>query len=449
MSVFREAALSYFLQKLFDKLTSLDLLKIFNQEQFDADLKKWKTTLMKIRAVLDDVEEKQMTCLVVKIWLYELEDLAYDVEDILDEFATEALRHELIAEASTSKVLKLIPGCVGLNRNFVTFSARMLSKIKVIDTRLLEIVTQKNDLELKVKAQGMTKTTRSRLPSTSLVNEAQWAAGDSCYRLEDKLGGNKQFKISAKTLILKGCSHLTKLLEKIGNLVNLRHLDITDALLIKEMPMGLKELKSLQILSDFIVGKDTESKLGDLMNLDFLRGRFCISSLENVPNAKDARNANLNCNKNLDVLVMKWQFDDLQVARVAVDVLDMLRPPSMVKELFIEGYVGEKFPTWFGDPSFSNMVLLRIENCKNCTSLPAIGQLPSLKDVVIKGMAKLQTVSDLHFFSNKSTFKGSEITVMVLNYNENIEQLCREGRVSEEGPNYQAEGSTSNGALAG
>ena len=36
-----------------------------------------------------------------------------------------------------------------------------------------EIVTQKNDLELKVKAQGMTKTTRSRLPSTSLVNEGQ------------------------------------------------------------------------------------------------------------------------------------------------------------------------------------------------------------------------------------------------------------------------------------
>ena len=73
-----------------------------------------------------------------------------------------------------------------------------------------------------------------------------------------------------QTLILKGCSHLTKLPEKIGNLVNFRHLDITDALLIKEMPMGLKELKSLQTLSDFIVEKDTESKIGDLMNLEFL-----------------------------------------------------------------------------------------------------------------------------------------------------------------------------------
>ena len=176
--------------------------------------------------------------------------------------------------------------------------------------------------------------------------------------------------------------------------------------------MGLKELKSLQTLSDFIVGKDTESKIGDLMNLDFLRGRLCISSLENVPNAKDARNANLNCKKNLDVLVMKWQFDDLQVTRVAVDVLDMLRPPSMVKELFIEGYVGEKFPTWLGDPSFSNMVLLSIENCKNCTSLPAIGQLPSLKDVVIKGMAKVRSIGPE--FYGKSCLKPFQ----------SLEKLC-------------------------
>ena len=131
-----------------------------------------------------------------------------------------------------------------------------------------------------------------------------------------------------------------------------------------------------------------------------------------MPNAKDARNANLNCKKNLDVLVMKWQFDDLQVTRVAVDVLDMLRPPSMVKELFIEGYVGEKFPTWLGDPSFSTMVLLRIENCKNCTSLPAIGQLPSLKDVVIKGMAKVRSIGPE--FYGKSCLKPFQ----------SLEKLC-------------------------
>uniref|UniRef100_A0A2N9FFD4 Uncharacterized protein n=1 Tax=Fagus sylvatica TaxID=28930 RepID=A0A2N9FFD4_FAGSY len=184
-----------------------------------------------------------------------------------------------------------------------------------------------------------------------LINDlARWAAGDSCYILEDTMGGNKQSKISTKTLILKGCSRLIKLPEKIGNLVNLRHLDITDVNSIKEMPVGIEELKSLQTLSNFVVGKHTGSKIGDLMNLKFLHGRLCISRLENVLDAEDARRANLNGKKNLDALVMKWESanDDLQDARVAIDVLDMLRPWTTVKELSIDGYVGVKFPTWNG-----------------------------------------------------------------------------------------------------
>ncbi|KAL0016146.1 hypothetical protein SO802_003215 [Lithocarpus litseifolius] len=72
-------------------LASSDLLKIFQLEQVYADLNKWKKTLLKIHAVLDDAEEKRETNKLVKIWLDELEDLAYDADDILDEFATEVL----------------------------------------------------------------------------------------------------------------------------------------------------------------------------------------------------------------------------------------------------------------------------------------------------------------------------------------------------------------------
>uniref|UniRef100_A0A2N9FEU2 NB-ARC domain-containing protein n=1 Tax=Fagus sylvatica TaxID=28930 RepID=A0A2N9FEU2_FAGSY len=682
--------------------------------------------LLKIYAVLDDAEDKQVTSRLVKIWLDEMEDLAYDVEDILDEFATEALRRELNPEPSKSKVQKFIDSCVGSNRCFVM---SMRSKMEDIDTRLQRIVTEKNVLELRENTRGRTRTTRSRVPTTSLVNEghtygrdedkkaivdlllsgessntrlglcfsmipilgmgglgkttlaqlvynddnvssyfdlkawvcvsedfdiarvtkeilqdityvtcndndlnllqrklkeqllgkkfllilddvwnenndnwsnlrkpfefgalgskiivtarndgvsstmgatrpyklkelsndacltiftqnalgttdfsahpeleeigrkilerckgsplaakvlggllcttldrdewehvlnskiwdipeeksniflilklsyqylpshlkrcfaycslfpkdyefeekelvllwmaeglvqetkgnkpmedlggecfcdlfrrsffqqsssneslfvmhdlindlAQWAAGGLCYRLEDTLDGNKQSKISTKTLILKGCSRLIKLPEKIENLVNLRHLDITNVNSIKEMPVGIGELKSLQTLTNFVVGKDPGSKIGGLMNLKFLQGRLCISRLENVLDPEDARRANLNGKKNLDELAMKWESadDDLQDAKVAMDVLDMLRPWTTVKELSIDGYVGVKFPTWLGHPSFSNMVLLRIESCRKCTSLPAIGQLPSLKNLVIIGMANVQRV---------------------------------------------------------
>ena len=46
---------------------------------------------MMINEVLDEAEEKQTTKPSVKNWLDNLRDLAYDMEDVLDEFATELL----------------------------------------------------------------------------------------------------------------------------------------------------------------------------------------------------------------------------------------------------------------------------------------------------------------------------------------------------------------------
>ena len=180
MSVIGEAALSSLLEAAFSSLfkvlsgtlTSSDLLKIFQQEQVHADLNNWKKLLMKIRAVLEDAEEKRETNSLVKIWLEELEDLAYDADDILDEFATEVLRRKLNAEPCTSRVRKFIPACcMGFNPSSIMFDANMLSKMADIDSRLQRIVTEMNGLGLIGSTGGRTVTERSRVPTTSLVNE--------------------------------------------------------------------------------------------------------------------------------------------------------------------------------------------------------------------------------------------------------------------------------------
>ncbi|CAL5331149.1 unnamed protein product [Camellia sinensis] len=197
-----------------------------------------------------------------------------------------------------------------------------------------------------------------------------------------------------QTLMLRGCEKLKKLPTDLGNLIDLRHLDITNAHHLEEMPLGIGKLASLQTLSNFIVTKNNGHRLKELGNLIYLRGRLCLSGLQNVVVPLDAREANLIDKEGLDVLSMEWSVnsDDSRDGRVETEVLDMLQPHKDLKELHIKGYLGAGFPTWIGDPLFSNMTDLSLDNCGNCASLPPLGQLPSLKKLYIKGMSVLKHV---------------------------------------------------------
>ncbi|KAL6339454.1 hypothetical protein AAG906_032989 [Vitis piasezkii] len=187
MEVVGESILSAALEVLFGKLASPDLLKFARQEEVIAELEGWKRELLMINEVLDEAEEKQVTKLSVKEWVGDLRDLAYDMEDVLDEFATELLRRRLIADradqvATTSKVRSLIPTCfTGFNPvGEVKFNIEMGSKIKAITGRLDDISNRKAKLGFNM-VPGVEKSgerfatgaapTWQRPPTTSLINE--------------------------------------------------------------------------------------------------------------------------------------------------------------------------------------------------------------------------------------------------------------------------------------
>lgn len=195
-------------------------------------------------------------------------------------------------------------------------------------------------------------------------------------------------------LILRGCYRLKKLPSNLRNLINLRHLVVTYVDLIREMPLGIKELKCLQMLSNFIVGMVTGSRLKDLKDLKFLRGELCVSRLDNVTNLEDIRETILTDKEDLELLKLEWssQFDDSRNEALEKNVLDMLQPHRSLKELTVKCYGGTVFPSWMGDPLFSNIVLLRQEDCEKCTSLPSLGLLGSLKNLTIKGMRRLKSI---------------------------------------------------------
>ncbi|KAJ7001751.1 disease resistance RPP13-like protein 1 [Populus alba x Populus x berolinensis] len=163
---------------------------------------------------------------------------------------------------------------------------------------------------------------------------------------------------------------------------------------IKAMPMGIEKLTNLQTLSNFVMGKDKGSRLSSLANLKSLRGTLCITGLENVIDAREAMEANIKDINNLEVLLLEWSpgTDSSRNEKVDKDVLDDLRPHGKVKELTINCYPGLTFPTWVGNPSFSSMFLLRLENCTKCTSLPPFGLLPSLKKLIIVSLTAVKKV---------------------------------------------------------
>ncbi|KAG6673033.1 putative disease resistance protein RGA4 [Carya illinoinensis] len=217
-----------------------------------------------------------------------------------------------------------------------------------------------------------------------------------------------------QTLLLEKCFHLKNLPSTFGNLVNLRHLNIQGAIHLEGMHMQIGKLTGLRTLSNMVVGKDSCSGIKELGSLRHLRGTLCISRLENVTKSKEAEHANLNSNPQITSLSLEWSedIDESEDRASELEVLEKLKPHESLKELTIRYYGGAKFPTWLSCPSFPYLVFLTIENCEMCTSLPPVGQLPSLKMLSIGGMNNVKDVGDLDFCGDhdvSKTFRSLEI----------------------------------------
>ncbi|GMN56521.1 hypothetical protein TIFTF001_025636 [Ficus carica] len=136
-------------------------------------------------------------------------------------------------------------------------------------------------------------------------------------------------------------------------LINLRHLDTTSSP-VKEMLPQMCNLKQLQTLTDFVLGERTGSSISELGDLQQLGGKLRIFGLQNIDNVQDVLKANLREKANLN--------DD-------------------------------------GDEI---LLIEEEEESEYCLLLPAVGQLPSLRELSVESFHALERIGAEFYGSDSS-----------------------------------------------
>ncbi|PWA52635.1 NBS-LRR resistance-like protein [Artemisia annua] len=160
------------IEAVFRKLANEALKQVVRAKGIHAELKNLGKTLSDIQDHLSDASDKEVKEVRVQKWLNGLQHLTYDIDDLLDDLATEAIRSELTEQSggSTSIVRKLIPSCC---TNF-SLSNKMRHRLDNINNKLQDLEKEKVTLGLTMKSGRLeVKDDRSkdkRPPQTSLVD---------------------------------------------------------------------------------------------------------------------------------------------------------------------------------------------------------------------------------------------------------------------------------------
>ncbi|XP_076909473.1 putative disease resistance RPP13-like protein 1 [Bidens hawaiensis] len=158
-----EIIASGLLKAVSEKLASVALNTFVRSQGIHSELKLLERTLTHIQSLLNDASQKETSDEAVKQWLNGLQHLAYDIDDLLDELATEAMHREYVQRsgAITSKVRRLVP------TSFInlSLSQRVHHKLDDITSKLRDLENEKVNLGLVVKDE-MPK----RIYQTSLVD---------------------------------------------------------------------------------------------------------------------------------------------------------------------------------------------------------------------------------------------------------------------------------------
>ncbi|VAH72327.1 unnamed protein product [Triticum turgidum subsp. durum] len=206
--------------------------------------------------------------------------------------------------------------------------------------------------------------------------------------LPESIGSLKNLQV----LSLINCDALQCLPSAMTQLCNLRCLRLTGTK-VNKVPKGIGKLNLLTELRGFLVGdRSDNADIQDGWKLEELSSLPQVMHLNLVKLERTAHcrtNVVLEDKKHLKELVLEWTThgegpysEDVSNAE---KVFELLVPPRNLETLYIFGFFGQRYPTWFGTACLSSVTHLFLKNLRSCVDLPPVGQLQNLKFLRIDG----------------------------------------------------------------
>ncbi|XP_073000190.1 putative disease resistance protein RGA4 [Typha latifolia] len=163
------------------------------------------------------------------------------------------------------------------------------------------------------------------------------------------------------------------------NLINLRHFKQDDTEYRGLSLPHIGSLTSLQNLCQFDIKKEEGYDIGQLKNLNELRGSLNISNLGNVESNDEAIKANLKDKKHLESLCLEWENDngrDCRTMDLDMQVLEGLQPHRNLINLSIKGYKSPTYPNWLlRRGCIEKLRSLELTRCTFLADLPPMSKL--------------------------------------------------------------------------
>ncbi|TXG55935.1 hypothetical protein EZV62_017248 [Acer yangbiense] len=208
----RESFSSVFFKPLEHMISSPEVSDFFLRLELN---EKWLNNLLSLDKLLGDAESKAYVNKEVEVWLDDLNEVSYDLEDLLEEIVTEELSHQ-------DKPRNIKIGIQGI------FSAKLSSLEKVIKQRLEEITVKLENLQRNSDTLGLRKASRiKREPCQQSLVVGRYKDKEAIIKLllSDKsgficdiMGNDGYFKVSRNTrhLLISGDKNLAEKCKAIG-----------------------------------------------------------------------------------------------------------------------------------------------------------------------------------------------------------------------------------------